>query len=64
MGYKEALKRHRGDLGYSEEQIAEILDGVQEPEGLSWEDKERLDLNNPPKMVHRSICSILLIMIK
>ena len=64
MGYKEALKRHRGDLGYSEEQIAEILDGVQEPEGLSWEDKERLDLNDPPKMVYRSICFILLIMIK
>lgn len=42
MGYKEALKKHLGDLGYSKEQIAAILDGIQEPEepkGLSPEDK-------------------------
>lgn len=46
MGYKEALKKHLGDLGYSEEQIAAILDGIQEPEepkGLSPEDKDKLE---------------------
>ena len=30
MGYKEALKKHLGDLGYSEEQIAAIMDGIVE----------------------------------
>lgn len=41
---KEALKKHLESLGYSEEQITAILNGIQEPEqqGLTQEEQDKL----------------------